>query len=254
MISLDCKPEIIGPAIHRLGGLTLSELHNHTGLPGCFIEELLFNDLRPDTSWAADFPKVQLAKQYLRVFEILPKDLPKHWQAIPYVCLHTTIQFLDREAHQVGNCVTLLNHELTPRTEPNLSFVEYNGELWEVTGGRVEWDDYLNRWIWWHHAMRNTERARHFRGVHGHADCGGDWCVPCRQIDFIREYGHGNYAKCEYCARVLCLVPDHVKGPVLPRHRLADGSMCFGGDWWPAAGHILEPAEAKPLLSPEGSL
>lgn len=246
VIALNGKPEMIGPAIHRLGGLTLAELHNNTGLPCCFIEELLMNDLRPDTSWASEFPRVQLAKQYLRVFQFLPKDLPPHWQARPYVCLHTRIQFLDRLDYEMGSCVTLLDFELTPRTEPNLSFVEHSGELWEVTGGQVEWDDYLNRWVWQHHCFRNTDLARHFRGDHDERGC-----VPCRQIDFIREYGHGNYGQCDRCDRVLCLVPDPVKGPVIPRHRVADG-LCPGSECRPS--RILEPAEAKPLLSPEGSL
>jgi len=235
------KPEIIGPAIHRLGGLTLYELHRDTGLPACFIEELLFNNLRPDTSWADELPKVQLAKQYLRVFQILPQDLPRHWQAKPSVCYHTTIKFLDRTELRKGNCVTLRNYELTPRTEPNISFVAHQGEFWEVTGGEVCWDDHIYRWIWLHHCYRNTERARHFRGVHD----GQYGCVPCRQVDFIRTYAHGNYGECSVCKQALSLFPDQAKGPIMPQHHNA-GKKCGGSEFWPE--RILEPSEAKTLL------
>lgn len=160
--------------------MTLRELHERTALPACFIKELLRNDYRPDTSWAAELPSVQLGRQYLRAFRALPRELPAEWRVQPYVCLHTTVKFYERREWSAGRIAELASIELDPRTWPNISFVEAHGELWEVTGGSVAWDSLLNRWVWSYHCYRNTDLARHFRGVH-------EDCVPCRQIDFIRN-------------------------------------------------------------------
>jgi hypothetical protein len=104
-------------------------------------------------------------------------------------------------------------------------------------------------WRWEHFFYRNTELARHFRGAHG-SDC-----VPCRQIEFIRDYGHGNYGTCCHCKEVFALVPDSKLGPVIPRHKCTNRFEVPGfprtvdirPEEWPEK--ILEPNEAKGRLT-----
>jgi hypothetical protein len=230
MSLLATRPRTIGPSIHRLGGLTLSELHDNTGLPGCFIEELLMNDFKPDTSWAKDLAVWQGRKQVL--YALQPFETIAHEQAKVNVCYHTSIQFYEF-APEFRN-IELVN--LEPRTWPRTSFIERFGELWEVTTGNVRF--VAGKWRWRWRCYRNTELARHFRGAHG-SDC-----IPCRQIEFIREYGHGNYGTCADCKGVFCLCPDQKLGPVIPRHACIKGIVRPG--WWPEK--ILEPVEAKGLV------
>jgi hypothetical protein len=241
MSMLATRPRTVGPSIHRLGGLTLWELHDNTGLPGCFIEELLMNDFRPDTSWSKDLPCAQTAKQVLNAYDVVTRDqrfTPQNSQ--PYVCYHTTVILYQKQAWKIGDVVELARYDLEPRTWPRTSFVERGGELWEVTGGRVFYAG--DAWWWEHFCYRNTELARHFSGQHGF-DVKGEWraeCIPCRQMDFLKTYGHGNYGTCERCGQIFALCPSQVLGPVIPRHKCVDGIV---PEAWPEK--ILEPLEAK---------
>lgn len=207
----------------RLGGLTLSELHDQTGLPACFIEQLLMNDMRPDTSWAKDLAVWPEAKQLIFVME--PIQTKADRTASPYVCLWTEVQFCEfrpqfREVDRV---------RMKPRTWPQVSFVEHAGEFWEITGGQVFW---LDRWRWAWNAYRNTELARHFRGIH-------EDCVPCRQLKMVEECGHLNYGVCSGCRKAFPLVPwGNIGG--IPRHECGGVTVAESVE-----EKLLEPKEAK---------
>jgi len=237
-----------GGAGMRLGGLTLSELHDRTRLPACFIEELLMHNFRPNTAWSSALPAAMTARQQLCAFDVVTDKLGGH--VSPWVCYHTSVYF-----YQKGSAKELAHFDLKPRTWPNISFVERLNELWEVTGGRVFYS--AGAWRWEHYCYRNTDLARHFRLA-----CKDDtkprdyWdCVPCRQFEVIEQYGHGNYGQCEACGAVRCLVPDRRSritdfgfhaDVMMPRHQRADGKSCEYSEI-PTTFKTLEPREALAL-------
>ena len=162
---------------------TRTDLREDTGLPWCWIDELLTNNLRPDTRWANGLLTVQTAKHALSVLEPLGVHGDNFY---PYVCLWTTVIMYDREAWVNGEIRELWRKDLEPRSEPRISFVERWGQLWEVGTGRVI-KDRQDNWWWVHTCWRNTERARHFNGR-----CREDgWCRPCRQLEVLRPYAKG---------------------------------------------------------------
>lgn len=233
----------------RLGGLTLYKLHDKTGLPACFIEELLLHDMRPDTAWSRDLPATMTARQELMAFDVVTDKVGGHLS--PWVCYHTSVYF-----YQKGTANEVTHVDLDPRTWPNISFVERLGELWEVTGGRVFHSG--GKWRWKHRCYRNTDLSRHFRGVCKDDSLPRDYwdCIPCRQFQAIEKFGHGNYGQCGGCGAVRALVPDHrspktsfgyARDVMMPRHKRADsGKWCEYAEI-PSTFETLEPKQALAL-------
>lgn len=193
--------------------MTFTELRERTGLPACFIEELLLNDFRPRTDWAKHLEWERTAKQVIETRERLNTDAPL--DSSPWVCLWVTVQFYYpnpfREVARI---------EVEPRDWPRISFIEREGELWEVTGGRVAngrvvggVTQPLAFWEWRWSCHRNTEMARHFRGVHD------EWgCRPCRQIECLKDNARSTYGICGRCRKAFGLVCDR-GDEVIPRHQ-----------------------------------
>lgn len=160
---------------------TAKALREHVGLPWCFIDELLKNNLRPDTTWAR-WHAFQYSKQGLYVLEPLVSCVDER-RLQPYICLWTTVIFYKFRPWQLGYAREAFRVEVAPRTYPRISFVERMGELWEVTGGEAVKGG--RTWYFRWTCMRNTEWARHYRGL-----C-DQFCRPCRQLSalapFVRE-------------------------------------------------------------------
>jgi hypothetical protein len=150
--------------VFRNGGRWTVEWANV--LPWWFFEHLSQNNWRPDTSWAKDLVRNQTGKQCVNVLEPLIGNFPEDLR--PHCCLLSTVQFLYPwpRGGEHGRI------EYSPRTTPCIHFVEHNGLLYEVTGGRCLYvfDAWHMEWC----ARKNTDWARHFNGR-----C-DEYCRPCR--------------------------------------------------------------------------
>jgi hypothetical protein len=147
----------------RDGRKWTTEISRH--LPWCFWDALSKNDWRPDTAWARFLQGARIASQVWHVLEPLPIN-PSEWLK-PHCCyMGTVIFYLHNSAIEVARC------EHGHRTWPTISFVERDGLVYEVNGGRCV--HVYGAWQMEWYAYKNTDLARHFNGTHDEA------CWPCK--------------------------------------------------------------------------